>query len=872
MASIVSANNKTNMASSIRGFGGLASGLDRDSLIEGMTAATRAKIAKQKQGRQTLLWKQEAYQSISSKLVEFSKKYTSYTSSATNLSSTNFWAKSNITANGVNSKYVSVTGSSSIADSMSIVGVKQLAKDANAISSKEVSTGILSTGDINLGSEPVSKLEGEYLVFKHGNKTYDVMLSEGTTSDGFTYDYSNGKKTVDSIKRALSDVSIGNGKTLADVIDVSSSSTNENEEAGTEFKLNFKSLDEAGNTLLLAGGSSAALNAIGFGNIKDMSDNERTISKDGLSDTILNKQDFFETKSFEERIGGKEITFAYNGTSKTINFSSKEKIEGYKIQYGGDEKSIMQKIANDMETELGKQFGAGRIKVGVQQSESGYQFTFETMTVGENSKPDKSSILSISTADKGILGRNGAMKVLSGASNRLNLDIPLSESGLGLFSDSKLALSAINSLGATSISDLKEKVANSDKFTPGQIDSINRAIDYFGGSEVTELKNKIEQYVSQENLSIKINGIEINDLTINSSVNDIINKINSSDAGVKITYMKNADKFSIQSTVNGAAGKIDISGNGAELIFGKAGVDYTVNSGQDAVVAVKFDKNQEPTEIVRGSNSFNLDGLNITVSGKFGYDSNNVIDENVESVTFTAKTNSDQIVTTVSDMIKDFNEIIKLVNEQVSTKPNRDYYPLTDEQKEEMTEDQIKRWEEKAKAGMLFNDSDLRSLSDSLRFIFEAGSDEKAKLSEFGISTSNDYTDKGKLIFDETKFRAALEKNPEDIKKLFTQTANTSTGEKDGFMAKLSAITNKFAGTTGATKGILIEKAGSTYAPTSILTNYLQKSVDSVDSYIKRLQTRLKTETDRYVKQFTNLENVISQMNSQSNWLSSFGG
>ena len=72
MASI---SGSTNSASSIRGYGGLASGLDRDSLIEGMTASTKAKIAKQQKGRQSLLWKQEAYQSISSKLVEFSKKY-----------------------------------------------------------------------------------------------------------------------------------------------------------------------------------------------------------------------------------------------------------------------------------------------------------------------------------------------------------------------------------------------------------------------------------------------------------------------------------------------------------------------------------------------------------------------------------------------------------------------------------------------------------------------------------------------------------------------------------------------------------------------------------------------------------------------------
>ena len=48
--------------------------------------------------------------------------------------------------------------------------------------------------------------------------------------------------------------------------------------------------------------------------------------------------------------------------------------------------------------------------------------------------------------------------------------------------------------------------------------------------------------------------------------------------------------------------------------------------------------------------------------------------------------------------------------------------------------------------------------------------------------------------------------------------------------------------------------------------------MNSLDDVIERLNTQLKTETDRYIKQFTNLETVISQMNSQSSWLSqSFG-
>ena len=782
----VSTTNKTSAASTIPGYGGLASGLDRDTLIEGMTASTRAKIAKQNKSRQTLLWKQEAYQSVSSKLVQFSKKYTSYTNTATNLASASFWSKSSITTNGANSKYVSVTGSSSISDSLSIVGVKQMAQDAYKVSNTNVSNNSLSTGSVDFGTTDVSNLEGEYLTFKYGSKTYSVTMQSGKDSDGYIYDYSDAEKAAESMNRSLKKVSIGNGKTLADVIDVYSDSS-----SGSS-KVNIKSKDTAGNTLLMDSGSTLALDALGFKDIGKMSETDRTIGSSGFSNAVkANDQTLTTPQTFLQRTEGKNISFTYNGVTKSVKLGSNSNIN---------------ELAADLKEKLGQQFGSGRIDV----TADGDKLVFKTTIAGPETE-DKSSVLSIAYADKGVLGVHGALGDLAGKSNRLNLESSLKESGL------------ISMSGST----------------------------------------------AEGPINLKINNVSITGLTYDSSIKEIMEKINNSNAGVKVSYMSSSDKFTFQSTVSGASGKIEFSDD-ALTIFGDDAA-YNSEEGKDAVVAVKYG-NGTTEELVRGSNSFNLEGLNITVSGKFGYNSDNTLDTNSEPVTLNAKTNSDQIVSTITDMIKDFNEIVQLVNDQVSTKPNRDYSPLTDEQKESMSEDQIKKWEDKAKEGILFNDTDLRSLSDSLRFIFDAGSDDKALLSSYGISTSSDYSDKGKLVIDETKLRAALEKNPEDIKKLFTKKADTSTGETDGFMAKLTNVTNKYASTTGATKGILIEKAGSTYAPTSVLSNSLQKSVDSIDTYIKNLQAQLKTETDRYVKQFTNLENVISQMNSQSSWLSSFGG
>ena len=93
----------TSTSTSIRGYGGLASGLDRDTLIEGMTSGTTSKITQQQKKQQQLEWKQAAIQNITSKLLDFANKYTSSWSSSTNLFSSMFWGRNKITTTGTNS-------------------------------------------------------------------------------------------------------------------------------------------------------------------------------------------------------------------------------------------------------------------------------------------------------------------------------------------------------------------------------------------------------------------------------------------------------------------------------------------------------------------------------------------------------------------------------------------------------------------------------------------------------------------------------------------------------------------------------------------------------------------------------------------------
>ena len=789
MASISSVNSTgSSLTSSIRGFGGLASGLDRDTLIEQFTAGTRSKIAQQKQKQQKLQWTQEAIRGISDKIYDFSNKFTSFSSSS-NLTSSKLFSRSQISVNGVNSKYVSATGSAASAENLSINRVKQLASNAT-MNTGTVSSKTLTTADLGLGTagkldtnKEISTIAGDMLYVKYGNSTYGVTMADGGK---------NADSAVNMINEQLKTVEISGGKKLSDVMKATVS---------TDGKIGFEAIDNAnGNRLELAGGTGDILKDLGF--LKEgekFDDLQKNIAQAGGL-TAANAAQVTKEEKLYNLLSEKKLTFSYNGTKGEIQLN----------KY--DASTTLEKVKEDLQTKLDEAFGKGRIKVG---DENG-SLSFKTMIPGGTE--DKSSTLSI-LSGAGLVGEGGVFGIAAGASNRINLSATVDKAGF--------------------------KTAD------------------FSGS----LKDDDSYYLS-------INGVEIEGITKDSTVNEIMEKINNSKAGVKVSYQSISDQFVITSTENGAAGEItfdaakDGKSNLAALMFGTPteGTNYT--KGQDAILSVSYPGSKDEIEITRASNSFDLDGINVTLKGTFGYDASGAKISDTEAVTFTGSVDSENTTKTVKEMIEAFNDILKLVNTEVSTKPNRKYAPLTDEQKEELSDKTIEKWEEKAKAGLLFADNDLRMMANSMRTVINAA--DRSKLSEMGITVSDNYKDNGKLVFDEAKFKAALEKDPEAVKEVLNRSA-TDSGDTSqaGLLTRISSIMDRYGKTTGATKGVLVERAGSVHAPTSILKNSLQKQLDSIDTYIDKLNDKLKTEQDRYISQFTSLETLINQMNSQSSYLSS---
>ncbi len=783
MASIGGLSGSTsNSLSGLKGYGGLASGLDRDSLIESMTQGTTSKIYKQQQKKTSLQWEQTAIRNITDKMIAFSDKYLSTYSSSTNLFSSTFWGRNNISVLGSNSKYVSVSGSSSTADTLSILGVKQLAKKAQMTSGSAASDGILKTGKIDLSDQKAENLEGKTIEINYGDKNYTVTLPSGSD-----YKYDSVDNIVKSLNKAFENVELDGGKKLNDVLAVETKGD----------RIVFKDKVNNGNIFKLTGGT--ALSHLGFKDKPDSEFKEMDITSAGLESVRdITEDDIFTKTPFIDRIAGKELTFTYNGVSKSIKLPEKDALNNG---------NILDTLRTSMQKQLDDAFGDGRIKVSA--NSGGLQFK-TTVPGGGN---DTSSVLSVSSGSAGLLGENGALNMNYGESNRVNMEAKISESGLRTFKEG-------TTFPAT----------------------------------------------------ITINGVDIK-VEESDTVRTLMDKINNSDAGVEVNYQNSSDKFVFTSKKDGASGKISVGGD-FENIFGTS---FNKTDGQDAIVAVKYAGSDEVVEIVRDSNSFKIDGMTISVNGEFGYKAGAggklELDKTSDPVTFDAKVDEDKIVETIKKMVEEYNEIIELVGKETGTKPNRDYEPLTSAQKAEMSESEIKAWEEKAKEGLLFNDNDLKGLSNSLRFVVSTA--DQAALKKLGITTSSTASDNGKLSFDESAFRAALKTDPEGIREMFTKERTVdengvATGV-NGIAVNMKSAFDKYAKTLGEPKGILIERAGSIKSPASITQNSLYKQIEQIDERISDLQDLLEMEQDRYIKQFTALESVIAQMNSQSGWLSQFG-
>lgn len=865
MASISSTSSLGN--TSLRGYGGMASGIDRDAIIEKMTLGTTTKINNQKGKITQLQWKQEAYRNISDQIIDLADKYTSY-SSTSSLKDASIFSKSVISVHGKedSTRFVTATGSSDLVNNVSIKEVSQLATSGVMRSGNHISDAGLQTGIGDLGKDVVTtKLEGTRLTFGRWtenstdggkfNATATFTLPTTYKDDkGVTHtiDYTSlGDKTltpeqriektealVNQLNEALkySDIDLGEGKALKDAIEFKAD--------GDKISIIDKGLGDYRIST-----NSSALEALGFN--RENTDSLTNQQKASLSvsefNTGINKplaESAVAHQTTLEYLTGKKVTFNYDGSQKEIELITKEEAEKLgKITADtpeAEKKTALETMAANIQNRLNKAFGEAKTTTddeGKLKVESGVYVDISSGSLSFKTKSDSS--VSITSSNSELLKNMG---IAYGESNKVNLNGKLDQSAL--------------------------KSALDD--SSGKVDFSKYTVD---GTEDGEL-------------DIVINDVQIKGLTKDSSISDILNKINSSDAGVKATYVNATGQFMLVSSETGANRNITfgISKSGAADSDGLAAklFDGTFSEGQNAKIKVSYG-NGVDVDLERSSNTFNLEGLNVTVSGTFGGSYNDAgawVSDSSGAVTFTAKADVDAAVERVKSFFEDFNALATDINKEITTRPDSSYGPLTDEQKDEMDETSIKNWEEKAKQGMLYGDSAMRDLSMDVQGILNklmSNGVSYQDLEKIGITYSDDWGDGGTLVFNESKFRQAMETDPELVSNIFTGGNGVSKGLMDVVDEAFTPYATRYASKNApdggkGSYGRLIELAGSDKKPTSLLNNEIYNQIKDLNTLIEQLQDKLKKEQDRYISQFTTMESLINQMNNQSSYLSQITG
>ncbi len=351
---------------------------------------------------------------------------------------------------------------------------------------------------------------------------------------------------------------------------------------------------------------------------------------------------------------------------------------------------------------------------------------------------------------------------------------------------------------------------------------------------------------------IKVNGQDINvdeDWTVGKFVSQL------KEAGLNANFDENNHRLFVSAKNSGDKGNFSFE-DGTGLIDALKLSDTKragYIEGSDAQITLNG------ATFTSSSNTFSINGLTITAKAE----------TNGEKLSINTDTDYDAIYDKVRSFIKDYSSLINEITELYNAPANKGYDPLTDEEKEALTDSEVKKWEDKVNESLLRKDGNLSSISSIFRESMLQTLDFDGKtysLSSFGINTSNYFSvnENERYAFhidgdpddpdssgNPDKLKAAIAANPEAVTNFFSKLA-----------------TNMYDKLQAFTKSSETRSYGSYFDDKQMKSDIskYEKKVSDWDDYVKEIE-------DRYYKQFSKMESAMTKLNSQQNYIASmFGG
>lgn len=358
----------------------------------------------------------------------------------------------------------------------------------------------------------------------------------------------------------------------------------------------------------------------------------------------------------------------------------------------------------------------------------------------------------------------------------------------------------------------------------------------------------------------------------------------------KTTISDLLDKFKesgISANFDGATGKLSF--NSSEELNFTGNADVLNLLGLDS--GLKADTSRNPIKLdgsdamivlngvlyTSDSNSFSVNGLNITANSVTD-DINTLLDANGEvdlskltdanAISITTSTDTQGIYDTIKDFLTEYNNIINEMTKLYNADSARDYEPLTDDEKDAMSDTEIEKWETKIKDSLLRRDSSLDSIMSSMISAMNKGiviNGETYALSSFGIHTM------GYLNAAENEQNAFHIDGDEDDE-------NTS-GNKDKLMTAITEDADTVIEFMKQLSSNLYKAIDDNMQSTTMRSRYkiyndkeLDKQYSNYSKLISQWEEKVSDKEEYYYKQFTAMESALAKLNSQQSSLAGLLG
>ncbi len=809
--------NASTAKTSAYGIAGLVSGIDTNSIIKSLTTSAQTRIDMAMQKKQKIQWKQDSYNSVIDKLNSFKSSYFDVLGT-TNLSSTsafNTW-KTTSSSSAVTATSTSANTGAKIV----ISAVEQVASAYTVQSGSAVSGPILASGTIDS--------------FKNKTLTF----------------------TLDGVSKT---VNFGENPQAALVSAFGMSSSEAAPRVQLTEPYGVVQISVSGSSKLVISGDAATLSSLGLkSGVSNRVDITKTVAGTSFAAELVGD-------TYEFTINGTEFSFSSSSSIMDIVNTINSSTAGVKLTYSdisdtftlsskalgtGDNVTINQTKGNLLYAMLGvSAAGVTKIDGKTVAEKSIASSQSDLLTTDWGSLAGKSFDITIGGVTKTISlaepdGASTDVEELAAVTASLNNQI---QSAFGILdvrfevTGSTLTL-ASNNNRAVALSTVDEAGAETALLDAlGFANGVSNASS--AGSTLAALG-----ITSDGTLTI---GSETVAYTSGMTVDELINEINAHTATTGITASFADGLFALQ-TDGSTPMVFSDSGSGMSTLLGTAAFNgaasgAVVTAGTNAVIEMV-----DGTVIERNTNNFSVNGVLLQINEK----------ATDETITISSTQDMDTLVNTMKKFVDDYNSMSSAIKTLVSEEVFKSYAPLTDAQREDMTESQIKLWEEKARSGVLKNDSTLTALLTEMEDLLNSVSETSGySLEKMGIEFAVSLTEGTKLSLNEEKFRQVVNEDLQSVTSFFTQS-------KTGFSDRFATLVDDYAKSSLVDPGKLVRTAGS-----SVYTDgEYKKQLEELEEKIAQLKNKLIEEETRLWKQFSAMETALSQLNNQSAWLTSLSG